>query len=288
MNRPYADVFFHAADGVKLYARDYAHASAAVPVLCLPGLTRNSRDFEPSIPQLVEGRRVIAMDFRGRGQSAYAPDPLTYRVDVELADTISLLDHLGIARVAVLGTSRGGLVGTLMAGVQRHRIAGLFLNDIGPKLEKKGLLRIRSYLGVPLAVATFEDAARALKAMNPGFKGMTEKEWLAFAYRVYRDDHGAPRLDYDPKLADTSPTSALIELGLPTAWPLFQALQGLPCALLRGANSDLLSKRTVTAMQKILPDLAVTHIPKRGHAPFLDELDARHAIAAWLRCVDAG
>lgn len=271
---------------MKLYARDYAHASASVPVLCLPGLTRNSRDFEPAVAQLAQNRRVIVMDFRGRGRSDYAADPLTYRVDVELADTISLLDHLGIARVGVVGTSRGGLVGTLMANVQRHRIDGLFLNDIGPKLEKKGLLRIRSYLGVPLAFPTFEDAARALKMANPAFKGMNEGEWFAFAHRIYRDDHGVPQLDYDSRLADTFPTVAQIELGLPAAWPLFQALQGLPTALLRGAHSDLLSKRTVTAMQKRLPDLAVTVVPKRGHAPFLDEPESRQALAAWLQRID--
>jgi pimeloyl-ACP methyl ester carboxylesterase len=283
----YIDVFFRTADGLRLYARDYPHASAAVPVLCLPGLTRNSRDFEPAIPQLVQGRRVIAMDFRGRGRSDHAANPLTYRVDVEMADAISLLDHLNVARVAVIGTSRGGLVGTLMAGVQRLRIAGLFLNDIGPKLEKKGLLRIRSYLGVPLASPTFEDAARVLKAANPGFKGMSDEEWLAFARRMYRDDNGTPRLDYDIKLAETFPNTAQIEMGLPTAWPMFQAIAGLPTALIRGANSDLLSKRTVTKMQRLLPGLEETPVPRRGHAPFLDEPEARQAIASWLRRVDA-
>jgi pimeloyl-ACP methyl ester carboxylesterase len=283
----YSDVHVTARDGLKLYARDYASNSPATPVLCLPGLTRNSRDFEPAVPQLSQGRRVIAMDFRGRGRSGYDQNPLNYRVDVETADAFAVLDQLNVSRIAVVGTSRGGLVGTLMANAQRARIAGLLLNDVGPKLEKKGLLRIRSYLGKSISFAGFQEAASALKAANPGFKGMSDAEWLAFARRLYRDDGGVPRLDYDSRLADAFPSRAQIVLGLPQGWPLFQALAGLPIALLRAENSDLLGKRTVATLRNLLPDLAVTQVANRGHAPFFDEPEASQAIAAWLQKVDA-
>jgi pimeloyl-ACP methyl ester carboxylesterase len=287
VNEGYSDVFFQSADGLRLYARDYGR-SGGIPLLCLPGLTRNARDFEPAFPQLTRHYRVIAMDFRGRGRSQYAADPLTYRVDVELGDVIALLDHLNIAQAAVIGTSRGGLVGALMASLHRPRLAGLFLNDIGPVLEKKGLLRIRSYLGVPIEFASFDEAAAALRTANPGFKGMAKAEWLAFARRLYRDDTGVPRLDYDPKLAQTFPTEEQIRSGgVPHAWPLFLALAGLPVALIRGENSDLLGKRTVNAMRKKIPDLDVTAMPRRGHAPFLDEPAAQDAFARWLTKVDA-
>jgi pimeloyl-ACP methyl ester carboxylesterase len=287
VTRDYRAVSFRSADGLKLFARDYPSASSATPLLCLPGLTRNSRDFEPAIPQLTAHGRVIVLDFRGRGRSEHADDPLTYRVDVELTDAVTLLDTLGIDRVAVIGTSRGGLVGTLMANRLRPRIAGLFLNDIGAHLEKTGLLRIRSYLGVEVNFSSFTEAAQGLKAADPGFTGMNESEWLAFARRIFRDQGGVPRLDYDPNLALTFPTREQIEGGLvPDAWPLFQNLIGFPVALLRGANSDLLSRRTVNAMRKLSPTLQVTSVPKRGHAPFLDEPRSRDALARWLAEID--
>jgi pimeloyl-ACP methyl ester carboxylesterase len=227
------------------------------------------------------------MDFRGRGRSQYDANSANYRIDVELGDVIALLDHLKIGRAAALGTSRGGLVGLLMANAHPQRIAGLLLNDVGAVLEKKGLLRIRSYLGKPIAFRSFATAAKELKRLNPGFLGLTRAQWLAFARRIYRDEGGVPQLDYDPALAATFPTNAQIRTGLvPPAWPLLPALNHLPVALLRGEKSDLLSRRTAIAMRKIVPRLDITTIPDRGHAPFLDEPASQAAIARWFRLVD--
>ena len=284
----YRCVHVQTADGLRLFARDYApDKSALTPLLCLPGLTRNSKDFEPIAPWLAQTRRVIALDFRGRGQSEYAKDPATYRPDIELGDAICLLNSLNIERVALIGTSRGGIVGMLMAALFRDRLAGLFLNDVGPALEPGGLLRIRSYLGVQRAFESWNAAAAGLKASNVGFETLAAEEWLAFAQRVFKIENGRPHIDYDPALATTFPSVEDIEAGRVAAlWELFAKIEGMPVAVVRGAHSDLLSAATVAAMKHSQAELDATTIEDRGHAPFLDEEPAKKAIARWLERVD--
>jgi pimeloyl-ACP methyl ester carboxylesterase len=277
-----------AADGTRLYARDYP---AAVdldlpPAVCLPGLTRNARDFETIAPPLAATRRVIALDFRGRGKSGRA-DPSTYRPDQEVADTLAVLDHLGIGRFAVIGTSRGGIVAMVMAARALDRMAGVLFNDIGPKIDKAGLLRIRGYLGADPQFGGWSEAVAALKSANPGFPFLSDEEWLAFARRVYREENGRPRADYDPGLAVTFPGNADIESGkVPELWGLFDLLAPLPCLVLRGEHSDLLSPETVAEMQRRHPRLAAATVKDRGHVPFLDEPESLTAIAGWLAAVD--
>ncbi len=285
---PYADIYFQSADDLRLHARDYHRANSSLaPVLCLPGLTRNSRDFEAVAPVLAQNRRVIAVDFRGRGLSQHAADPMSYRADVELGDVISLLDGLKIGRVALLGTSRGGIVAMLMAAMFKDRLAGIFLNDIGPRLEAPGLLRIRSYLGVRSNFKTWDEAVEGLQRSNPGFEKLTEAEWASFARRVFRVVDGSLRPDYDLALANTFPTAEDIEAGkVAELWEVFAQLQDLPTAVLRGENSDLLSAETVREMKEINKTLKATLVPDRGHAPFLDEPHSRHAIDHWLESVD--
>ena len=284
----FAEHIVTAADGTRLYARDYSAAGAMLtPAVCLPGLTRNARDFETIAPRLAAGRRVIALDFRGRGMSGRA-DPSTYRPDQEVADTLAVLDHLGINRFAIIGTSRGGIVAMVMAARALPRIAGVLFNDIGPRIDTAGLLRIRSYLGTDPQFASWQEAVAALKAGNPGFPNLPDEEWLAFARRVYREDDGRPRADYDPGLAQNFPTVEDIEAGkVPELWSLLDMMADVPSLVLRGENSDLLSDATVAAMRQRHRRLAAVTVKDRGHVPFLDEPDSTAAIDAWLKEVDA-
>jgi pimeloyl-ACP methyl ester carboxylesterase len=280
------DIRFTSADGLSLYGRDYPANSDATPILCLAGLTRTSRDFEPLAQWLAGTRRLITMDYRGRGRSAYATDPTTYRPDVELADVLLLLDHLGIERANVIGTSRGGIIAMIMAAQFPRRLNGVLLNDVGPVLERAALIRIRSYLGKASRFKQWSDAVAALKARNPGFESLSEPEWLSFARRVFIDKEGWISHDYDLRLGKTFPTEEEIEKAQsPDLWPFFDALSAFPVMVLRAEHSDLLSAATVTQMKKRHPRLAANTIKDRGHVPFLDEPDARDAIEAWLEVV---
>ena len=285
----YEPIHFQTGDGLRLFARNYsASHSALTPLLCLPGLTRNSKDFETIAPWLAQTRRVIAPDFRGRGLSQYASDPASYRPDIELIDTIALLDLLKVDRVAVIGTSRGGIVGMLMAAFFHDRLAGLFLNDVGPELDIAGLLRIRSYLGVQSELASWEMAVANLKSNNSGFESLTADEWQAFARRVFRPVNGVPRIDYDPALLHTFPSGEDITAGrIANLWEFFGKIGDLPVSVVRGEHSDLLSAATLAAMKQQNAGLDATTIPKRGHAPFLDEAPAKEALKRWLARVDA-
>ncbi|MBI2719393.1 MAG: alpha/beta hydrolase [Rhizobiales bacterium] len=279
-------VRYTSADGVSLFARDYGGAGLT-PVLCLPGLTRNSKDFAAVAERLADRRRVVCADFRGRGLSGYT-DPATYRPDVEAADSLALIDHLGIARVAIIGTSRGGLVAMTMAATAKQRLAGICFNDIGPKIELGGLLRIRSYLGVDPRFASWDEAVAALKATNPGIEGLDEAAWQAFARRVFRDAGGIPVIDYDPDLGRNFPSTEDIVAGkTPELWEMFDQVAPLPALIVRGANSELLSATTVAEMQRRHTGLAAVTVKDRGHVPFLDEPEAIAAINDWLAVVDA-
>ena len=283
----FRDIRFTVADGLSLHARDYEGEGGYTPVLCLSGLTRSLRDFEPLIGRIGGARRIIAMDYRGRGQSDYAPNPKTYRVDVETGDALALLDHLGIARAAVIGTSRGGLIAMAMAARALDRLAGVLFNDIGPVIEKAGLLRIRSYLGKAVRFTSWDDAVGALKRTHAGFD-LSEEEWLAYARRIYREESGLPHIDYDLRLGETFPSAQEIETGAaPDLWPLFDMLKPLPCAVLRGEHSDLLGEATVGEMTRHHADLITRTVRGRGHVPFLDEAESLATIQEWLARVDA-
>jgi pimeloyl-ACP methyl ester carboxylesterase len=269
---PYRKLGFSSPDGIHLYARDYGGTGPAI--LCLSGLTRNCRDFEP-LADLIGGRcRLLTPDYRGRGRSGYASDPRTYRPDIELADAIALLDLLGIGKVGVVGTSRGGLIAMMMGAAHPNRLIGAVLNDIGPVLERQGLLRISGYVGKAFEGRTWEDAVAALKRTHPGF-GMSDMEWMRFAHRIFRDEYGVPVLDYDLALAQTFPSrETILSTKDPDLWPLFDSLAGVPVTLLRGENSDLLSPVTVDEMARRHPSLDAVTVKDRGHPPFLDEAES--------------
>lgn len=260
-----------------------------LPLLCLPGLTRNMRDFEPLMATLDRPVRLIRFDPRGRGLSDRPADFMTYNLIREGQDALELLDHLGVARAVFLGTSRGGLITMLLAPRFGERIAGAILNDIGPDLDPLGLARIMDYVGRPPAARTYDDAAAAMAhVMAEGFPGLTAADWRPHVERWYAEEDGRLSLRYDPRLRD-----ALIAQGQkgpgPDLWPFFAALAGRPVAAIRGARSDLLSAATLAAMQDRLPGLIAATVPGRGHVPFLDEPEALAAIRAVVdACLAAG
>ena len=277
------DIHFNSADGLALYGRDYPAESNSTPLLCLCGLTRNMRDFEPLVHWLGGSRRIITMDYRGRGRSAYAPDPVTYRPDIELTDALGLLDQLAIGQVSVIGTSRGGIIAMLMAAQFPHRLKSVLLNDVGPVIEKASLLRIGRYLGKAVSFGNWGEAVAALKKSNPGFDTLNDDEWMDFAKRVFIQKDGRIVNDYDLRLAETFPKPEDIEKSdVPDLWSFFDALAPLPVTVLRAEYSDLLSAATLSQMERRHPRLSAYTVRDRGHVPFLDEPEAKTAIQDWL------
>lgn len=277
--------FFTAADGTRLA---YDDAGSGVALLCLPGLTRNMDDFEPVLDRFAARARVIRMDFRGRGASDRA-DPATYQPPVEAQDVLALLDHLGIARALILGTSRGGLVAMILAATARARLAGVVLNDIGPEIAPAGLAQIMTYIGRAPGYADLAAAAAAFPDLYaPAFRGVPAETWAAFARRLYVElPGGSLGLRYDPALRAAVAPAFAPDAVAPDLWPLFDALAGLPLGLVRGANSELLAPRTAAQMRARRPDMAYAEIPDRGHVPFLDEPGAVAVIADVLAQVEA-
>ncbi|WP_116368060.1 alpha/beta fold hydrolase [Parahaliea mediterranea] len=276
------DVFYPAPDGLTLYACDFNHAGADAPVLlCLHGLTRNSRDFTRLASDLEANYRVICADQRGRGRSDYDSNPANYQPATYVQDMFALLDYLAVPKVAVIGTSMGGLMGMMMGALQPGRISGLLLNDIGPQVEPAGLARIQSYVGKSGPVSNWDEALAQCRAINgAAFADFSEQQWRDFTRGLYRDEAGVPVLDYDPAIAQ--PIDAARENAVPPdLWPLFEGL-AMPVLVVRGASSDILSAATAAAMCARGANCRLQQVPRRGHAPTLDEADARQALTAWL------
>lgn len=266
---------FTTPDGIGLAWEDEGEG---LPLLCLPGLTRNARDFDDLAAALGGRHRLIRLTMRGRKGSDRDPDPMNYTVPVETRDVIAFLDFLGLDRVVVVGTSRGGLIAMVLAAFAPERLAGVFLNDIGPELAPEGLARIMTYLGQPPQVGSYEEAAAALKAgMGAEFPGVSDERWLACARRWFDEGPDGLVLNYDPRLREA--VEAASAQPAPDMWPLFDALAPVPVAVVRGANSDLLTRETVERMQARRPDLILAEVPDRGHVPFLDEPEALAALA---------
>ncbi|HVM22753.1 MAG TPA: alpha/beta hydrolase [Sphingomicrobium sp.] len=268
-------------DGLKLFARDYPGASSGPPLLCLHGLTRNSRDFEAFAERHSPRFRVLALDFRGRGRSDYDPLPARYTPLTYAADVIELLDRLDIPEAVFVGTSLGGLVTMTMTAMAPRRIAAAILNDVGPELDEAGLDRIKSYVGQDRRFASWSDAAKAIEAsQSVAFPSYTQEDWLAMARRNCREHEGEVRFDYDMAIAAPFATSG----AAPTIdmWPLFQALGRKPLMVVRGELSDLLSASALERMHSAVPDMKSVTVPDVGHAPTLDEREAVAAIDEFL------
>jgi pimeloyl-ACP methyl ester carboxylesterase len=267
---------FAAADGTELYYEDSGSGPA---VLALSGLTRNLRDFDFVAPHLSH-LRLIRMDYRGRGQSGWT-DPSLYSIPQEAADALALLDHLSLPSAAILGTSRGGLIGLFIGATQPQRLTGLALNDIGPELTAAGLADIAAYIGKRPAAPTLDAAARALPKSLHGFANVPHDRWLEMAGQLYAQSDDGLTLRYDPALADAFRAAYDPSTPPPDAWPLFHALPDIPLALIRGANSPLLSQATATTMRTARPDMLFADVPDRGHVPFLDEPAALATLTEW-------
>ncbi|MDW4498693.1 alpha/beta hydrolase [Sulfitobacter sp. D35] len=267
---------FTTSDGLRLH---YTDEGAGLPILCLSGLTRTTRDFDYVTPHLA-GCRLIKLDYRGRGQSDWAEEASSYVLPVECRDVLELLDHLGLDAVAVLGTSRGGLNAMGLAMGAKDRLRGVCLNDVGPVIDRKGLEFIKGYLGRNPAARTHEEAAAALACTMTGFVDVPMARWIEEVEKLYTAGPDGLQITYDPKLRE-----AVLDQdaqAVPDLWPYFDALDGLPLACIRGANSDLLSPETFAEMQRRRPDMIAAEVPGRGHIPFLDEPEAVAALHQWI------
>jgi pimeloyl-ACP methyl ester carboxylesterase len=286
----YSDVYYPSAavpdetGRLTLYARDYGIPFEGAPtVLCLHGLTRNSADFEWIAVHLSRRYRVIAADQRGRGLSDWDPVPARYTPAVYVQDMLALMDHLGIARTAVIGTSMGGLMAMIMGVVARDRMTGAVINDVGPDIEAAGLARIASYTGKTKPAATWADAAEIARFINEvAFPDYGPDDWMAFARRLFREQDGVPVPAYDPAIAGGLKPQSDAPVAPPDLWPMWDALQGLPILAIRGGLSDLLSAATLDTMAERHAGMLSVTIPGRGHAPMLDEPEAIGVIDAFL------
>lgn len=274
--------FIHSREGLRLFYRDYAGASARVPVLCLAGLTRNSSDFVALAERLSPQRRIITPDQRGRGRSDYDSVWMRYNPAIYVDDMFTLLNALRIDRVIVIGTSLGGVIAMLMAAMRPQVLAGVVLNDVGPELAPAGAARVRDYVGRLPPVRTWSEAVLQMRSVHEAaLPGLSRKEWLAYTRASFREDeHRVPRLLADPRIGDAvrlMPSNAAFAM-----WMAFAALRRIPTLLVRGAHSDVLSATTVARMRREKPDLRYVEIPNRGHAPLLNEPDSEAAIDAFL------
>ncbi|MEP7030632.1 MAG: alpha/beta hydrolase [Pseudolabrys sp.] len=281
-------VFLSAPDGLKLHARCYGRRSAqTLPVVCLPGLARTVADFEALAIALSATRRVVALDYRGRGQSEYDRDPANYSFPVELADVLAALTALECMPAIFVGTSRGGILTMLMAALRPTAIAGAILNDIGPVIEPKGLMRIKGYVGKLPEPRNFDEAALILRRLfDAQFPKLTDADWLASAHRMFKEDNGRLVPTYDVNLAKTM-QGIDFERPLPPLWAQFDALKNVPVMVIRGENSDLLSAATVESMRARRAELDIIEIPDQGHAPSLDAAATIERIAAFAGNCDA-
>jgi pimeloyl-ACP methyl ester carboxylesterase len=284
--------FISAPVGLRLHVREYGSRSGPdLPVVCLPGLARSGDDFEALATALANDprlpRRVLAADYRGRGQSDYDRNPANYNFQVEIADVLAVLTALDCTRAVFVGTSRGGILTMLMAPLRPSLIAACVLNDIGPVIEPKGLMRIKGYVGKLPQPRSYEEAAEILRRLfSAQFPKLTADDWLASAHRTFKENKGQLVPDYDVALARTL-EGVDFEKPLPPLWAQFDALAHVPVMAIRGANSDLLSESTVAAMAARRASLETLVVPDQGHAPLLAEPDVIARIADFVARVPA-
>lgn len=283
-----------AADGLRLHYRDVGRGTAgALPVVCLPGLTRTTADFDVLAAHLAGGgaagppRRVLSLDYRGRGGSDHDPEPENYSVPVEAGDVLAVLADAGVAEAVFVGTSRGGLIAMVLSGVRPGLVRGAVLNDIGPVLEPAGLERIRGYVGRLPPPRDWDDAVRTIRGYaGAQFTGLSADDWLYFARTTFVERGGALAGRYDPALTESlralDPTKPL-----PVLWDQFAGLSGAPLLVVRGETTDLLSEETAAEMLRRHPDAALHTVPGQGHAPLLHDPASLARIADFARRCDA-
>ncbi|MDQ3483081.1 MAG: alpha/beta hydrolase [Pseudomonadota bacterium] len=279
----WSDRYWTSRDGLKLHYRDHAGPDDRPPILCLHGLTRNSRDFEALAERLAGEWRVISPDFRGRGLSEYDPQSSRYMPPTYAADVLQLLDELQIDKAVFVGTSLGGLTTMIVAGFAPQRIAGVVLNDIGPELSSAGIGRISDYVGNPVLYRDWDEAADIFSAkfgdVHPRYG---RDEWLRYARRVCRETDRGIEFDYDMTIAEPFKQMDEKTAAAADAWPLFHALAGKPVLLLRGERSDLLSPQVAEKMRDSMPGVELVTVPNVGHAPDFEEPESIEAVERLL------
>ncbi|WP_424930902.1 alpha/beta fold hydrolase [Amaricoccus macauensis] len=274
--------YFTSSDGLKLA---YFDEGSGMPMVCLPGLSRNSEDFEPVAAAFSDRARIIRLDLRGRGESEYDKNFSNYNVMVEARDVVELLDHLGLDRAVVFGTSRGGLIALALAGTERGRLSGIIFNDIGPHIDPTGMARIVRTLGILPPEETLEPYIRRFAAESAEqFPGVTYEHWRTYVSRTLQETPDGLEYRYDTKIRDA--VLASLEAGnWPDLWPLLDQCEGLPLLLLKGENSDILSYETAEEMHRRRPDMDYVIVKDRGHIPFLDEPEAQAAIGKYIEAL---
>ncbi len=286
MSDDFTPVRFTTSDGLSLYARVYGPNDPALPaVVCLAGLTRNSRDFAGLAAHLAgQGFRVITIDSRGRGQSDYARDIAEYTVVTEADDVLSGLAALGVARASFIGTSRGGLILHLLTGMRPAALKAVVLNDIGPELELDGLMLIRRYLQNAPKPKNWAEAVEIQKSVHGKlFSALSDDDWARHARAIYHEDaKGRIVADFDPRIAET--LNALTpETSMPALWPQYGGFASMPLMVIRGENSRLLSERVFQEMGDRHPGAELVTVKNQAHAPHLDTADLPERIAAFLK-----
>jgi pimeloyl-ACP methyl ester carboxylesterase len=281
MSERFEDRCFTVGDGLRLHYRDYPGSADKPPILCLPGLTRNSRDWAEFAERYSPRFRVLALEFRGRGGSDYDPVPQRYNPLTYGGDVLELLDQLGIDQAIFAGTSLGGLVTMTVAAMAPQRICATIMNDVGPDIDASGVERILTYVGKDRRFAGWDQAAEAIAAnYGASFERYTHDDWVKMAKRNCREDNGEICFDYDMAIAEpfktTGPTPHV------DLWPFFAALAQKPLLVIRGAKSDLLTAATAARMQKAAPNMKLAVVPGVGHAPELNEPEAVVAIDEFL------
>lgn len=283
----FRSIFVTAKDGLKLHLREYGERpTPGLPIVCLPGLTRSSVDFHPLAYALSHDpqrpRRVLALDYRGRGRSDYDPNPANYSIPVELDDVLTVLTACEAEPAIIVGTSRGGMIAMAMGVARPTAIAAVVLNDIGPVIDVAGLVRIKDYVGKLPQPKDFTEGAAVMRDLfTSQFPKFTERDWIASAYRTWREEDGKLVLTYDPALANTLATFD-VNAPMPDLWPQFDSLAHVPMLIIRGAVSDLLSPQTVAEMCARRQQCDVLEVPDQGHAPLLLEPETIAHIAAFI------
>lgn len=282
------DIWYDSADGLRLHARRYGRRDAPLTVLCLHGLTRNHRDFEPLIAHLEADHDIIAVDQRGRGGSAWDPNPENYSPVTYVADMTRLMDRLGLRKVAIIGTSMGGLMAMIMMKTMPRRILGVVMNDVGPTLDKAGIARIAGYVGKSPVAANWQEAAdMTATVQGSAFPAYTADQWMGFARRTWVEKApGQIVLDHDPAIATSLGKIKVTWKSRFLAWRLFDAMKAVPLLIVRGERSDLFSAATAARMIRRHGRASEVVVPGVGHAPILDEPMVVPAIREFLAKLD--
>ncbi|MEP4892758.1 alpha/beta hydrolase [Parasphingorhabdus sp.] len=283
--KSYEDCYWESEDGLKLHYRDYPANNSKTPIICIPGLTRNARDFAHLGPWLDGGHHIIMVNLRGRGESEYAKDSASYNPKTYVQDIIRLMDSIEMEKAIFFGTSLGGIITMILASMHQDRVAGALLNDIGPEIDQKGLDRIAEYVGQGRSFDTWAHAARDIAAESSEiFPDYSLTEWIRFAKKLYRmNSSGRIKLDYDMKISEPFERKGG---GADAMWKAMKSLQDIPTLIVRGALSDLFSAATAEKMLSSLNAGELVTIPRVGHAPTLEEPASLDAIAGLLQRVN--